>query len=195
MKRNGWLKFFYIFYCVKSTVLCPGRAVQIVYLQHSLQLISARINGVAKALHVPISLWRYLVLATLAPGLISKQCVCHCVEASRFEGFGEPDSNPSWEDYEYWTPPSGFTQPPLCAGFTALVSLSQTLQTQAPAPHLHNIPWGCGSADTWKTMQLAREGGLRWNKEKIKVCSWHKNTVYVQWVSPIQKSIRAILYY
>lgn len=75
MKRNGWLKFFYIFYCVKSTVLCPGRAVQIVYLQHSLQLISARINSVAKALHVPISLWRYLVLATLAPGLISKQCV------------------------------------------------------------------------------------------------------------------------
>lgn len=62
-------------------------------------------NSVATALHFSISLGKYLVFATLAPGHLSHamQAVCHCVEASRSEdfGFAEPDSNPSWEDYEY----------------------------------------------------------------------------------------------
>lgn len=62
-------------------------------------------NSVAKALCFPISLEKYLVFAMLAPGHTShaRHAVCHCAEASRSEGFGfgEPDSNPSWEDYEY----------------------------------------------------------------------------------------------
>lgn len=62
-------------------------------------------NSVAKDLHFPISLGKYLVFARLAPGHISHatQDTCHCSEASRVEGFGfrQPDRNPSWEDYEY----------------------------------------------------------------------------------------------
>lgn len=50
---------------------------------------------------------------------------------------------------------------PPWAGFTPLVSLSQTMGTQAPTHRLRNILWGRGSVDTWKTMQLAKKGGLR----------------------------------
>lgn len=59
-------------------------------------------NSVAKVLCFPISLGKCLVFATLAPAHISHatQAVCHCVEASRSEGFsfGEPDSNPREND-------------------------------------------------------------------------------------------------
>lgn len=37
---------------------------------------------------------------------------------------------------------------PPWAGFTPLVSLSQTTGTQAPTHRLHNVLWGRGSADT-----------------------------------------------
>lgn len=50
---------------------------------------------------------------------------------------------------------------PPWAGFTPLVSQSQTTGTQTPTHCLRNALWGRGSADTWKTMQLAKEGELR----------------------------------
>lgn len=50
---------------------------------------------------------------------------------------------------------------PPWVGFTPLASLSQTTGTQAPTHRLRNILWGRGSADTWKTMQLAKTSGLR----------------------------------
>ena len=79
MKRNGWLKFLYI-----STVSSPRSYVQaelcilFTYSTHFGSSVHCR-NSVAKALHVPISLWRYLVLATLAPRCISKPCYASCV--------------------------------------------------------------------------------------------------------------------
>lgn len=116
-------------------------------------------NSIAKILHFPISLCRYLVLAMLAPGHLSKPRVI----VLRLPGLR---TSASWAaillERTVSTNNSERIHPGLlCSGFTALVSLSQALGTQAPAPCLHNILWGCGSADTWETMQLTRKGGLQ----------------------------------
>lgn len=96
----------------------------------------------------------------------------------------------------------GLWVPTPLSGFTQLLSVLWLYSFGLTVPNFRNrsthfpltqYSVGCGSADTLKTMQLARKGGLRWNKEKIKVCSWHKTTVYVQWVSPTQTSTRATL--
>lgn len=169
------IKIFIHFCC--SMVLCPGRVMQIVCLQYSLQLVHCR-NSVAKTLHFPISLFRYLVLATLAPGCLSKRCVT----VLRLPGLR---ALASWAAIllgrTVSTNTSEWIHPGLlCSGFTALVSLSQALGTQAPAPRLHNILWGCGSADTWKTMQLTRKGGLQRNKEKCKYAAGTKPLFIVE---------------
>lgn len=148
-------------------------------------------NSVAKALCFPISLGKYLVFAMLAPGHTSHatQAVCHYVEVSRSEGFGEPDSNPSWEDYEYqhlWVDSLSSS-----LGWLYTFGLTVTnYRTQAPTHCLRNNLWRHGSAGGWKTMQLAKKGGLRWHKGKNHLCSWHKNSAYIQLVSPIWTSIR-----
>lgn len=150
-------------------------------------------NSVAKALCFPISLEKYLVFAMLAPGHTShaRHAVCHCAEASRSEGFGfgEPDSNPSWEDYEY--PHHWADSPSSSLGWLYTFGLTVTnyrnTSTHSPLTQRSVGMWQCRYM---KTMQLAKKGGLRWHKEKSNLCSWHKNSAYIQLVSPIQTSIR-----
>lgn len=140
------VKIFIHFYCVKSMVLCSSRAVQIVYSLHHR-------NSIVKALHVPTSLWRPCHSGS---SMYKQPVLCKpCVPVMRLPVMSALASQTAillgrrtMRTYtSEWILPG-----PLCAGFTALVSLSQTLETQALIPHLHNILWGCGSADIRKTM-------------------------------------------
>lgn len=149
-------------------------------------------NSVAKALHFPVSLGKYLVFAMLAPGRISHatQFMCHCVEASRVEGFGfgQPDRNLSWEDYEYqhlWV-----DSPSSSLGWLYTSGLPVTnYGNTSTHSRLTQHSVGTGQCRHMGNNAVGKNGGLRWHKEKSNLCSWHKNSAYLQLVSPIQTSI------
>lgn len=139
VKRNGWLKFL----CV-STVSSPWSYVQAELCKlftYSI-LFSYSVHcrhSVAKALHVPISLWRYLVLATLAPGRISKPCYARCVSLCwRFQVWGLWLWRARQQSFlgGLWvlTPLSGFTQ--------LLSALALQLWSHCPKlwEHKHPLP-------------------------------------------------------
>lgn len=121
-------------------------------------------NSVAKVLCFPISLGKYLVVACW---LLDIQAMLHklCVTVLRLPGLRalalESQTAILLGRIMSTNTSERIHPAPPWAGFTPLVSLSQTMETQAPTHHLRNILWGRGSVETWKTMQLAKKGGLR----------------------------------
>lgn len=179
VEKNGWSKCLYISPVAWSYFQAEWCKL-FAYSIHFSYSVHCR-NSVAKTLHFPASLCRYLVLATLAPGRLSKLRVI----VLRLPGL-RTLALESWAAIllgrTMSTNTSEWIHPALlCAGFTALVPLSQALGTQAPAPCLHNILRGCGSADTLKTMPLTRKDGLKWNKEKWKSAAGTKPLFIVEW--------------